>query len=105
MAETVEETDLKITHEGIIFVKSTTSTKGLATCIFGSAINEQKKEIRLRGIGAGSICQMTKAFIITKGRLSEKGVNATVDMYFKDIQSRREGEDSITAVEYLVKFN
>ena len=93
-------------NEGVVFVKATTNTKGLATCIFASATKENREELRLRGIGAGANNQMTKAVIIAKGKLAEKGINLTIDMYFKDIPSKREGDDGrITAIEYLVKFN
>lgn len=97
--------EVKINKEGVIFVKSTTNTKGLSTCIFASATKEGKKEVKLRGIGAGAVGQMTKACIIAKGKLAEKGIKASIDMYFKDIPSKRDGEDNITAIEYLIKFD
>lgn len=90
---------------GVIFVKGATNTKGLATCIFASATKEGREEVKLRGIGAGANNQMTKAVIIAKGKLAEKGISMGIDMYFKDIPSKREGEGGITAIEYLVKFN
>ena len=69
------------------------------------ATKDGKKEVKMRGIGHGAIGQMSKAFIIAKGKLSEKGISTTVDMYFKDIASKRDGEDNITAIEYLIKFD
>lgn len=93
------------TNGEVIFVKSTTNTKGLSTCIFASATKERQEQIKLRGIGAGANNQMTKAVIIAKGKLAEKGINLEIDMYFKDIKSTRSNsEDSITAIEYLVTF-
>ena len=94
----------ELDNEGVIFVKGTTNTKGLSTCIFASATKEKRAEVKLRGIGAGANNQMTKAIIIAKGKLAEKGINITIDMYFKDIPSKREGEDGITGVVYLILF-
>lgn len=92
-------------REDIIFVKGTTETKGLATCIFATATKDGKEQVKMRGIGHGAIGQMSKAYIIAKGKLSEKGIKATLDMYFKDIPSKREGENNITALEFLIKFD
>jgi len=94
-----------VNNDGVIFVKSTTNTKGLATCIFASVTKEDKKELRLRGIGAGAVCQMTKACIIAKSKLMEKGVNSSINMYFKDIHSDKSGDESITAIEYVLTFS
>ena len=91
-------------QEDVIFVGGATPTKGLASCIFSSSIKDRKDEIRLRAIGAGAISQMTKAYIIAKGNLSEKGIKASIDMHFKDIESKREGEETISAVEFVVTF-
>ena len=96
--------EIKDHKEEVIFVSGKTETKGLSTCIFASATKDEKKEVKMRGIGHGAIGQMSKAFIIAKGKLSEKGISTTVDMYFKDISSKRDGEDNITAIEYLIKF-
>lgn len=97
--------EIKDHKEDVIFVSGKTETKGLSTCIFASATKDGKKEVKMRGIGHGAIGQMSKAFIIAKGKLSEKGISTTVDMYFKDIASKRDGEDNITAIEYLIKFD
>ena len=105
MSEKIENSiDADLSHEGVIFVKGTTNTKGLSTCIFASATKERRTEIRLRGIGAGANNQMTKAIIISKGKLAEKGISVGIDMYFKDIPSKRDGEEGITGVEYLITF-
>lgn len=96
---------VELNQEGVVFVKGTTNTKGLSSCIFASATKEGKKEVKLRGIGAGANNQMTKAVIIAKGKLAEKGIRVGIDMYFKDIASSRDNEDDITAIEYLVTFN
>ena len=97
-------TTAELDNEGVIFVKGTTNTKGLSTCIFASATKEKRSEVKLRGIGAGANNQMTKAIIIAKGKLAEKGIGVNIDVYFKDIHSKREEEDGITAVEYLITF-
>ena len=96
----------------VVFVSSTTNTKGLATCIFASKTKENKEQMTLRAIGAGAISQVNKAYIIAKSRLMEKGINVTIDMYFKDIKSNKEipadqvdsNKDTITALEYVIKF-
>lgn len=94
-----------VEQDGIVFVKGTTSTKGLASCIFASATKEKRADITLRGIGAGANNQMTKATILAKGELSKKGIYFIIDMYFKDVDSKRDGEDGITAIEYKLTFS
>lgn len=96
---------LKTDNDGVVLVKGTTNTKGLSTCIFVSATREERKEIKLRGIGAGANNQITKAIIIAKGKLAEKGIKCGIDIYFKDINSDKNEGEVITAIEYLVTFN
>lgn len=100
----LKENEKVESKDGTILVSGRTNTKGLATCIFATATKEKRSEVRLRGIGHGAVGQMSKAYIIAKGKLSEKGINSTIDMYFKDIASKKEDEDNITGIEYLIKF-
>ena len=93
-----------VEQDGVIFVKGITSTKGLASCIFASATKEKRSSIVLRGIGAGANNQMTKATILAKGELSKKGIYFLIDMYFKDVDSNRVGEEGVTAIEYKLTF-
>lgn len=101
--EVSQEREYAIEDDGVIFVKSVTNSKGLSTCIFVSAAKEKRDHLKLRGIGAGANNQMTKAVIIAKGKLMEKGIFIVVDMYFKDIVSA-DGQGTITAIEYLLTF-
>ena len=94
--------EFELGEDETIFVKSTTNSKGLSTCIFVSAVKEQRKTLKLRGIGAGANNQMTKAVIIAKGKLTEKGISVNVDMYFKDINAP--DGSGMTAIEYLLTF-
>jgi stage V sporulation protein SpoVS len=58
----------------------------------------------LRGVGAGAVSQMTKATIISKGVLAQKGVNLRIDPSFQDIPSRKEEGKTITAILYKLEL-
>tara|TARA_Y100000034_G_scaffold29728_1_gene36205 strand:+ start:71876 stop:72178 length:303 start_codon:yes stop_codon:yes gene_type:complete len=94
----MEKTQEKGTGE-TIFVKSSTSVKGLATCIMAEANNPEVDVVKIRGIGAGANNQMTKAIIVAKGKLSAIGVGVNLDVYFKNVESSH-SNDTISAIEY-----
>lgn len=79
-------------------VKSSTDTTRLAKSIAATYTKEGKDGVTLRAIGAGAVNQAVKAYVISKGILSQKGINQTVDMQFKDV------DDNITAVEFVIAF-
>lgn len=92
-------------NEGVIWVGSTTETQKLASSIFNSRVKEGRGEVKLRGIGAGAVNQMTKAYIIAKGKLIEKGIAASIDVSFKDVEPEdTEEKKTITAIEFTVTF-
>jgi stage V sporulation protein SpoVS len=76
-------------QEKILKVGSKTDSVSLSKCIV-SMQQEGFKDIYMRGVGAGAVSQMTKATIISKGVLAQKGVNLRIDPSFQDIPSRKE---------------
>lgn len=110
MSETNEEKQQENNNRGeltdveTLFCSSSTNIKGLSNCIFLCAVKEKKKSVKLRAVGASAINQMVKAIILAKGKLSERGIKMTFDMYFADIDSKVAGEDNISGIEYCVTF-
>jgi len=89
----------------ILFVKSTTPTKQLASSIVLKYESEGAKVIVLRSIGAGSIAQCTYGILVAKGILEKKGKSVSMDFKYVDVINTRENKDTkpkITAVEYTV---
>lgn len=86
------------TTDKVLMVSGDTPAKRLAMSIFASCTKENLKTIIIRGVGAGAVNQMTKAFIIAKGMLGQKNVSPKIDMFFKDV------DNNITAIEYHITF-
>ena len=100
-----EETLETITHDGdeIALVKSTTPTKSLAVFITTACTKDGLEGVKLRGIGAGAVNQITKALITAKGRLLTKGVSVAFDINYKDVPNR-EKTGTISAIEFSIDF-
>jgi len=92
-------------RDEITYVKSTTATKALAVFLVTSATKEKLEQVKIRGIGAGAVNQMVKAIITAGSRLTEKGVQISYTMYYKDVESRDSGDTNISAIEFCVKFS
>lgn len=102
MNEQQDEEEIMTGKDGTVFVGGSTNTKDLAVCICSMATREGRKEAKMRGIGAGAVGQMTKAYIIAKGRLMVKGIITKVDMAFTDVKGR-DGK-TISGIEYTINF-
>ena len=104
MNETKERVSDVAVDGDVALVKSGTPTKSLAVYIVTAFTKDGQTEVKLRGIGAGSVNQMVKAIITAKSRLSEKGITTSSDMYYRDVESRDGTEEKISAIEFLIKI-
>ena len=102
---TTDEQVSDVTVDGdVALVKSGTPTKSLAVYIVTAFTKDKQTEVKLRGIGAGAVNQMVKAVISAKSRLVEKGIKVTFDSYYKDVKSKYNADEQISAIEFLIKF-
>lgn len=84
--------------EGLIFVKSSTSTKGLALCIYSELT--KRDNVIVRGIGAGANNQAVKAVCVATERFSKKGMRLFAELQFSEVPSVDDPEKLISGVEY-----
>jgi stage V sporulation protein SpoVS len=86
----------------ILRAKSDSNVKELSSAIVAVVSEYYTKKIEIRAMGASSVNQALKAFIVAKTKVVAHGKNLLMDPYFLDVG---EGEEKRTVICLRILIN